>query len=193
MGVQKKGSLDTFVKEESKIQSEAKQQEILNTFVEEIGGSDALQIIEILSSSNEEITDEELSTETDLRLNIVRKILYKLYDNQLASYRRTRDQNTGWFVYYWKLIPNRVKELLLKRKKQVLKVLEDRLAYEQTNMFFECSTSTCSRLIFTQAVENSFRCPTCGKVLNHQQNEIIITVLEKKLKDLKRSIENGTS
>ncbi|MFX1518728.1 MAG: transcription factor, partial [Promethearchaeota archaeon] len=123
----------------------------------------------MLSSSNGEVTDEEIAAGTELRLNVVRKILYKLYDNQLAAYRRTRDQNTGWFIYYWKLVPNRVKELLLKRKKQVLKVLEDRLAYERTNMFFMCSTPTCPRLTFNQAVENSFRCPTCGKVLNHQQ------------------------
>ena len=123
----------------------------------------------------------------------MRKILYKLYDNQLASYRRTRDQSTGWFVYYWKLVPDRVKELLIKRKKQVLKVLEDRLAYERTNMFFEYSTPNDPRLTFTQAVENSFKCPTCGKVLNHQQNEEIVAVLEEKLKQLKRTIENGTS
>jgi transcription initiation factor TFIIE subunit alpha len=172
--------------------SETKHQDILNTFVEEIGGADALNIIERLSEE-QEITDEEIAAETELRLNVVRKILYKLYDNQLAAYRRTRDQNTGWFVYYWKLVPNRVKELLLRRKKQVLKVLEDRLSYERTNMFFECSTPTCPRCTFNQAVENSFRCPTCGKILNHQQNEQIVTKLEEKLEKLKLAIENGTS
>jgi len=179
-------------KEESKIQQETKHQDILNTFVEEIGGNDALQIIEILSEEKE-ITDEQIASETELRLNVVRKILYKLYDNQLAAYRRTRDQNTGWFVYYWKLVPDRVKELLLKRKRQVLKILEDRLSYERMNMFFECSTPTCPRCTFNQAVENSFKCPTCGKVLNHQQNEQMVTTLEEKLKKLRRAIENGTS
>lgn len=116
-----------------------------------------------------------------------------MYDNQLAAYRRTRDANTGWFVYYWKLVPDRVKELLLKRKRQVLKILEDRLSYEQMNMFFECSTLTCPRCTFNQAVENSFKCPTCGKVLNHQQNEQIVSTLEEKLKKLRRTIENRTS
>jgi transcription initiation factor TFIIE subunit alpha len=90
-------------------------------------------------------------------------------------------------------VPDRVKELLLKRKKQVLKVLEDRLAYERTNMFFMCSTPTCPRLTFNQAVENSFRCPTCGKVLNHQQNEQIVATLEEKVQELRRAIENGTA
>jgi transcription initiation factor TFIIE subunit alpha len=180
--------------EETKIQQDSKQQELLNTFVEEIGGTEGLQVIGALSETEtDEITDEQIAQKTELRLNTVRKILYKLYDSRLATYRRTRDQNTGWFIYYWKLVPRQIKDLLLKRKKQVLRVLEDRLAYEQANMFFLCSTPTCPRLTFTQAVENSFRCPTCGKALSHQDSSAWTSFLEEKIKQLRREIENGTS
>ena len=34
--------------------------------------------------------DEEIAEETEIRLNIVRKVLYKLYDAGIATYKRSR-------------------------------------------------------------------------------------------------------
>ncbi|MGZ7210340.1 MAG: transcription factor E, partial [Methanobacterium sp.] len=42
------------------------------------------------------VTDEEISEEIELRLNIVRRILYKLYDAGIASYKRSKDPETQW-------------------------------------------------------------------------------------------------
>ena len=68
----------------------------------ELDDSTSTDILSILNGT-EEVTDEQLAEKSGMRLNVVRKILYKLYDNRLASYRRVRDKNTGWFVYFWKL------------------------------------------------------------------------------------------
>ena len=46
-----------------------------------------LPIIECLIDGVE--TDEEIAEKTGIRLNLVRKILYKLYDLKLASYKRS--------------------------------------------------------------------------------------------------------
>ena len=48
-------------------------------------------------------TDEEIAEKTQIRLNIVRKVLYKLYDAKLASYKRSKDPETQWFTYAWNL------------------------------------------------------------------------------------------
>ena len=61
-----------------------------------LGEEDAVILIEHLKSV-EEITDDEIANKTGIRLNSVRKILYKLYDHSLVSLRRTRDPKTGWF------------------------------------------------------------------------------------------------
>ena len=45
-------------------------------------------------------TDEEISEKTNCKLNIVRKILYKLYDMRLASYKRDKDKETQWYTYF---------------------------------------------------------------------------------------------
>ena len=51
-----------------------------------------LPIVEALESGVE--TDEEIAKKTGIKLNIVRKVLYKLYDLGLASYKR-RNRNSG--------------------------------------------------------------------------------------------------
>ena len=44
-------------------------------------------------------TDEAIAEKTEIKLNIVRKILYKLYDMGLATYKRSKDPETQWFTY----------------------------------------------------------------------------------------------
>ena len=46
-------------------------------------------------------TDEEIAEDTEIRLNIVRRVLYKLYDAGIASYKRSKDPETQWYTYIW--------------------------------------------------------------------------------------------
>ena len=59
-----------------------------------------LPIVKALNDGIE--TDEEIANETGIKLNIVRKILYRLYDMGIASYKRSKDPETQWFTYSWK-------------------------------------------------------------------------------------------
>ena len=76
--------------------------DLFRLVVEEIAGKEGVDVATVLVNADE-TTDEEIATKTDLKLNVVRRILYKLHDNHLASYRRIRDTNTGWFLYYWRI------------------------------------------------------------------------------------------
>ena len=58
-------------------------------------------IVEALSKGVE--TDEEIAEKTGIKLNVVRKILYRLYDLGLASYKRSKDPETQWFTYTWNI------------------------------------------------------------------------------------------
>jgi len=62
----------------------------LNKVALALGDEDAVRLIEHLKTVDE-ITDDEIANKTGIRLNSVRKILYKLYDHSLVSLRRTRD------------------------------------------------------------------------------------------------------
>jgi transcription initiation factor TFIIE subunit alpha len=52
-------------------------------------------------------SDAAIAEETEIKLNTVRKILYKLYDARVASYKRSKDPETNWEIYNWNLTRKR--------------------------------------------------------------------------------------
>jgi transcription initiation factor TFIIE subunit alpha len=154
---------------------------------EALGEEDAVKLIDILKNSNE-TTDDEIATKTGIRLNSVRKILYKLYDHSLVSLRRTRDPKTGWFIFHWRLQPDQLEGFILSQKRRVLEKLDIRLEYEKNHDFYCCGTPGCKRIPFEEAVELVFRCPTCGKPLMHHDNEKILESLAKKVEILRKEL-----
>ncbi len=84
-------------------------------------------------------TDEEIANETGIRLNLVRKILYDLYENRVMDYKRDRDDSTGWYSYHWHVEPDRALELFNENKRTLLRKLKERLEHERETMFFTCS------------------------------------------------------
>jgi transcription initiation factor TFIIE subunit alpha len=154
---------------------------------EALGEEEAVKLIEILKSSDE-TTDDEIANKTGIRLNSVRKILYKLYDHSLVSLRRTRDPKTGWFIFHWKLQPDQLEGFILSQKRRVLEKLNIRLQYEKNHDFFYCYTAGCKKIPFEEAVELVFRCPTCGKPLMHYENDKILQVLTRKVEELRKEL-----
>jgi transcription initiation factor TFIIE subunit alpha len=152
-----------------------------------LGEEDAVTLIENLKNTDE-TTDDEIASKTGIRLNAVRKILYKLYDHSLVSLRRTRDPKTGWFIFHWKLQPDQLEGFILSQKRRVLEKLTVRLEYERTHDFYYCNTPGCKRVPFEEAVELLFQCSTCGKRLSHSENGIIIQKLSKKVDTLRKEL-----
>jgi len=154
---------------------------------EALGEEEAVKLIEILKNSDE-TTDDEIANKTGIRLNSVRKILYKLYDHSLVSLRRTRDPKTGWFIFHWKLQPDQLEGFILSQKRRVLEKLNIRLEYEKNHDFFYCHTPGCRRIPFEEAVELVFRCPTCSKPLMHYENDKIVQSLTQKVEQLRKEL-----
>ena len=174
---------------------------LLKSFLYIIGGDVAIEVgTELLLSENEDITDEDITEnikeriegtgidyepdiEEILKLNTVRKTLYKLYSAKLAQFRRIRDKSTGWFIYYWWHEFDFLEEILLGKKKLVQRKLRDRLQFEEKNYFFLCKN--CNKINvkykFDEAFELNFRCPDCGSPLEAQDNQNIINLLKEKI------------
>ncbi len=152
-----------------------------------LGEEEAVKLVEILKNS-EEITDDEIANKTGVRLNSVRKILYKLYDHSLVSLRRTRDPKTGWFIFHWKLQPDQLEGFILSQKRRVLEKLNVRLKYEKNHDFYYCYNAGCKRIPFEEAVELVFRCSTCGKPLMHYENKTIVQKLSGKVEQLRKEL-----
>jgi len=152
-----------------------------------LGEEDAVKLIENLKNA-EETTDDELANKTGIRLNSVRKILYKLYDHSLVSLRRTRDPKTGWFIFHWRLQPDQLEGFILSQKRRVLEKLNVRLEYEKNHDFYYCNTTGCKRVPFEEAIELVFHCSTCGKSLVHSGNEKLVEILSTKVEQLRKEL-----
>jgi transcription initiation factor TFIIE subunit alpha len=127
-------------------------------------------------------TDEEIAEETEIRLNIVRRILYKLYDAGVASYKRSKDPETQWYVYNWRFEEEKIMKIITDQKEKYAQEISQSLEYENQNMFFVCPNGC--RYNFNEASENNFICPECDCKMEFQDNSTIILEL-KELKDSK--------
>ena len=159
----------------------------LEKVAEAFGSEEAVRIIENLKGAGE-TTDDQIATQTGIRLNSVRKILYRLYDHSLVGLRRSRDKNTGWFIFHWRLQLDQLEGFISNQKRRVLEKLETRLRYEQNHDFYYCYTIGCKRIPFEEAMELVFRCPTCNKPLMHFENDKIVSALTKKVEQLRKEL-----
>lgn len=159
----------------------------LTKVAEVFGNEDAIKVINVLKGSSE-ITDDEIASKTGIRLNFVRKILYKLYDHSLVALRRSRDENTGWFIFHWRLQPDQLEGFILNQKRRVLEKLQTRLEYEKGHDFYWCGSPKCQRVPFEEAVESVFRCPSCGNPVMHFDNAHIVKTLETKVDQLRKEL-----
>jgi len=161
--------------------------ETLNKVAQVFGSDDAVKVIDILREV-EEITDEEIANKTGIRLNFVRKILYKLYDHSLVALRRSRDESTGWFIFHWRLQPDQLEGFIQNQKRRILEKLETRLRYEKNHDFYYCYTPGCKRIPFEESMELVFKCPTCNKPLMHFDNGKLVEALDIRIERLRKEL-----
>jgi len=147
-------------------------------------GEDAVRVVEVLKGVHE-IVDIEIADKTQIRLNMVRKALYSLYDHSLVALRQSRDKETGWFIFNWRLQPDQLESFILNQKRRVLEKLETRLEYEKSHEFYTCQTPGCKRFPFEEAFELLFKCPSCNKPMIYINNDWVVGVLTRKIAQIK--------
>jgi transcription initiation factor TFIIE subunit alpha len=151
------------------------------------GGEEAVTVVKSLRKLGEG-TDETITNDCAVRLNTVRKVLYKLYDHGLVSCTRVRDEKTGWFIFYWRLQPDQLDAFIRSRKKRTLDKLKQRLDYERNHKFFVCKTDGEIRVTFEEGMESSFKCGKCGNQLESIENAQEVTILENKIERLEAEL-----
>ena len=180
--------------------------DVLRKIANVIAGKEAEQVVMALRKYKEATDDQILAyikeqveteikltdvisdhAETEIKLNDVRKILFKLFNHSIVQCDRKRDENTGWFIFRWRLQPDQVEGFVKNQKKRILKILKTRLNYEQKHTFYYCYTPECKRLTFEDAMEYVFKCPTCGKALDAFNNDKIINSLKEKINQLENN------
>jgi transcription initiation factor TFIIE subunit alpha len=131
-----------------------------------------------------EVTDEELAEELGLELNDVRRALFILYENDLASYRRLRDEDSGWLTYLWTFKYDNIPEKLEEEMHRLLAALEDRREYERNHEFYLCEVDGI-RFEFEEAMDFGFECPQCGEELEPLENTRLVESMDDRITSLR--------
>jgi transcription initiation factor TFIIE subunit alpha len=126
----------------------------------EVAGEKALAVAEALE---EPLSDEDLAGACKLKVSEVRAVLNKLHSFGLTSYERTRDKESGWYSYIWRLSLVSADKILNKKKE-----VPEGAGLEKSFEFYTCSS--CKKgegvlIPFEAAFGNKFKCMECGAPL----------------------------
>ena len=162
--------------------------EEIQYIAEDIKNTVEKTIIPIIQSLIDGVeTDEEIAEKTGIKLNIVRKILYKLYDLKIANYKRSKNPETQWFTYSWKFdeeeLINKIKRDCEEKKSNLNATLDE----ERNNIFFVCPLGHV-RYNFDEASDEDFFCP-CGEEVEFQDNAPIIENIEGQIKQIDKDLK----
>ena len=152
-----------------------------------IGGDEYLKVARSLLKA-QDATDEEIASSTGLRINMVRKVLYDLFGKSLITGIRVKDERKGWFVYRWRSRREEVENFIQNQKKKIKERLEVRLDYENSSQFYHCGNDDCQRVTFEDALEQFFKCTSCGEVLNLKKNEVQKKAFTKKIDEIRKDL-----
>ncbi len=157
---------------------------VLAVLAKKIHGEVAERVVDRLAKVGE-ATDEQLSQALGIEIATIRRTLNALYESRLAKYRRVRDEERGWYLYYWRLTDEFPSRVLEERKRKALDILRKRLEYEQGSSFFYCPRCRV-RYSFDDVVEFMFRCPGCGTDLEAIDNGVVVEKLRQAIELLEK-------
>lgn len=158
---------------------------VVQTYLHELVGPRGMPVA--AAPPDGEVTDEELAEDLDLELNDVRRALFILYENDLATYRRLRDEDSGWLTYLWTFEYDSIPENLRDEMERLLDALEERREYERTHEFFLCQTDSI-RFEFEEAMEFDFECPQCGAELESLDNDQLVEGMDTRIDQLRSEL-----
>lgn len=141
----------------------------------ELGGAKSIDLVGLLKK-HKEVDEFKLADRLKMDVKAVRKILYRLYEKKLVSFRKMKDETRGWHVYFWRLEPGKIGRLMAERKEKSVGNLRGQLDYEKGNQFYKCENG-CIRVVFDKAFEHNFVCNECGGKLAFFDNATIIKQL----------------
>lgn len=139
-----------------------------------LGGIKAVEVVRSLMDDSS-LSEPELAEKIGVREQVIRGILYKLYEKNIVKFRKERLEN-GWYVYHWSLLQDKLKDIVEERRQITLELLRKKLQYETSNEFFRCENG-CPKTTFDKAFENDFLCCECGGVLHQFDNSFTIDEL----------------
>ncbi len=159
---------------------------IFNDIIEEIAGKDVISLVDLIKGKSL-VSEFKIAEKMAMTVNHVRNMLYKLDAYSLVESARKKDKNKGWYVYYWTLDLNKLRDLAVKLKQEKIDSLKARIEKEESGTFFVCPDKHI-RMSLENAMESKFRCTECDLPMKKDDNLKVITSLKKQIEKLTKEV-----
>jgi transcription initiation factor TFIIE subunit alpha len=147
------------------------------------------QIIRILDKK-EIINENDIADDLGVKINDIRKALYKLGTLGFVTYSKEKDVNKKWwYVYNWQLDKAKIHYKYIQHLRGILHVKERQLLDEQ-KYEFQCRKCK-GKYTYEEALEHDFICKNedCSGVVRQVTNSRLISQLSKDIAELLEKIE----
>ena len=159
-------------------------EKLLDEIVSDIGGAKASRLLDVIIDK-EDVNEFLIAKKLDSTINEIRNILYKLSDYNLVSFTRKKDDEKGWYTYFWTLDEEKSLRLLGKRVEERLEKKEKQMRDRENKTHYVCED--CKREIIEEdALEQNFTCPECGQIYEAKDSSKEVRKLKREVKKLKR-------
>jgi len=167
-----------------------KVKKLLHDFADIFLGGDGRKIIDFIYNKKN-VNEFLVATKTNLNINQVRNIFYKLESKNLVTSTRKKDRRKGkygWYIYFWTLDEEKALEELKRMKMKRIEVLEHEIKNRKEITFFECKNK-CVVMREETALLHDFFCPECGELLMPASRDKEIKRLEDEKNKIIKEIE----
>ena len=89
----------------------------------------------------------------------------------------------------WRTRREEVENFIENQKKKIQERLEQRLDYEESSEFYHCGNEDCPRVTIEVALDDMFKCGSCGNVLNLKKNDRSKKAYQKKIDEIKNDMQ----
>lgn len=150
--------------------------------MQEVFGEDVVPVTTLLNE-HEEISEIKIADCLKVEVNEARKILYRLYNENLVKFKKKKDMEHGWYTYYWSFNYHLIGNMQNKLQEARLERLSSRLNQEEGTQYYICP-NRCIRLNMESSMGYNFKCPECGDLMIHQDNSRTIDNLKSSIEEI---------
>ena len=110
---------------------------LVKDFLTNIGGEYAVELVKICTAKRKPATDEMIGKKLPLKITEIRAILNRLHYRGIACYQKTKNTQTGWYLYTWEIKTQRIAALVLEQHAEKISKLEKDMVFEETIHFLD--------------------------------------------------------
>lgn len=143
--------------------------EIICETIGPIAGKNSRNVLECLFGKKD-VNEFLIAKKTEMTINQIRNILYKLSDEGLVSFIRKKDKKKGWYTYFWTFDCEKSFILLKRVIEKEIEQLENQLKSRETKQFYSCKICHIE-VTEENALLHEYTCSECGEIYEAHDNQ----------------------